>query len=327
MRIKFTIKRFNAEEHDRRKGYVQAYDLDVPIGMSVLEALLKIADQMDPTLAFRKSCRSAICGSCAMTINGFSKLACNTQVIPEFKKHGEIFIEPLANYPVFKDLIVQFTDFWDKMEKVRPFLIPKDEDEAATGALKLDKSATLAINDSQKCIMCGCCNGACNAFEIDKKYLGPSALAKAWRFVGDVREGKKRRRLKRLSDDHGMWDCVRCVHCTEYCPKGVKPLEAIEKLRSKAISEHIVDNHGAKHALAMHDSIKRVGMLDEAAMSFKTLGFIRSVGMIPFGFKMQLHGKMPRPILFPAIDNIDEVKKIYEAREAQIEKEKKEKDE
>ena len=118
-----------------------------------------------------------------------------------------------------------------------------------------------------------------------------------------------------------MWDCVRCVHCTEYCPKEVAPLQAIERLRAEAINQGVVDNHGAKHVESMVDSIKRVGRLDEAAMTFKTLGFLRSLGMIPFGLKMEMHGKMPVPLIFPQIEKIEEVKKIYEEIEKKRRKE------
>lgn len=308
MKIKFKIRRYNPSDKDGAKPYFQAYTLNVVEGMTVLEALLKIADEQDPTLSFRKSCRSAICGSCAISLNGFSRLACSTQIIPEYKKMGEMTIEPLANHTPVKDLIVDFAPFWKKMEKVTPYLTPKDGEELVA----VTAEAQAVIDSVQKCIMCGCCNSECNALEIDANYLAPAALAKAWRLVGDVREGKKYRRLAKLSDEHGMWDCVRCVHCTQYCPKDVAPLKAIEQLRSAAIAEGITDNHGAKHAVSMADSVKRVGMLDEAAMTFKTLGFLRSLGMIPFGLKMEFHGKMPKPLIFAQIENIDEVRAIYD---------------
>ncbi len=320
MKIKVTIKRFVPDVSDRRQSYFQAYDIEATIGMSVLEALLRISDQIDPTLSFRKSCRSAICGSCAMNINGFSKLACNTQIIPEFEKHNDLLIEPLPNHKVLRDLIVDFSDFWKKMNKVKPYLDPNEE--ALEGRVEITSEDEEKIDKVQKCIMCGVCNGACNALEIDRRYIGPSALAKSWRFVGDVREGDGHRRLAKLSDEHGMWDCVRCVHCTEFCPKGVAPLEAIEDLRSEAIKEGLEDNHGAKHVDSMVDSIRRLGRLDEATMTFQTLGFIRSLGMIPFGLKMQIHGKMPHPHLFPIIDGIEEVKKIYQAHEEESERQR-----
>jgi succinate dehydrogenase / fumarate reductase iron-sulfur subunit len=312
MKVKFKIRRCDPMREARCEPYLQAYLAEVTEGMTVLEALINITAE-DPTLSFRKSCRSAICGSCAMTINGFPKLACNTQVIPEYRKTGEMLIEPLRNHPVLKDLIVDQSPFWKKMEKVTPYLTPKKDEPERCYIIKREDAKL--IDRSQKCIMCGCCNAACNSLDIDPYFIAPAASAKAWRFVGDVREGEGKRRLERLSDVHGVWDCVRCIHCTEYCPKDVAPLEAIERLRSRAMAEGVVENEGAIHVSALVDSVKRVGRLDEAAMTFKTLGFLRSIGMIPFGLKMEIHGKMPHPIIFPAIEGIEEVRKIYEVVE------------
>jgi succinate dehydrogenase / fumarate reductase iron-sulfur subunit len=311
MKIKLRIKRQSPLEKEGATAY-QLYTVDVSEGATILDALLKIYDEQDPTLSFRRSCRSAICGSCAMTINGASRLACSTQAIPEAKRAGEVTVEPLSNHRVLKDLIVDLTPFWRKMEKITPYLTPPKEGPART---KVTVEDTLAIDKSQQCIMCGCCNSECNSLEIDEHFLGPAALAKAWRFVGDVREGKRLKRLTRLSEEHGVWDCVRCVHCTEYCPKGVEPLKAIELLRASAIRHDITDNPGAKHVEAMVESVKKIGRLDEAAMTFKTLGFLRSLGMIPFGIKMELHGKMPLPHIFAQIKDIEEVRKIYEEME------------
>lgn len=316
MKIKLKIRRSNPAGENGAAGgpYIQAYGVEVTEGMTVLEALLKIADEEDPTLTFRKSCRSAICGSCAVSVNGFSKLACNTQLMPEYKKSGEVFIEPLPNHTVLKDLLVDMDPFWKKIEKIKPYLMPPEEGVA--GYIKMTKADEEAIDSAQRCVMCGCCNGECNALEIDPGFIGPAALAKAWRFVGDVREAEGgRRRLGRLSDEHGMWDCVRCVHCTQYCPKDVSPLKAIELLRSRAIKEGVTDNPGAKHVEAMANSVKRVGRLDEAAMTFKTLGFLRSLGMIPLGIKMEFHGKLPKPLIFAQIEGMDEVKRIYSEME------------
>ena len=312
MKIKFKINRANpVASGESAEPYMQAYMVEVAEGMTVLEALMKIADEQDPTPAFRKSCRSAICGSCAVEVNGFSRLACSTQVLPEFRKMGDMVVGPLKNHLVAKDLVVDFDPFWEKMEKVSPYLVP---DEGA-GEVAVTNEQEKAIDSSQKCIMCGCCNSECNALEIDPEYTGPAALAKAWRFVGDVRESASVRRLEKLSEEHGMWHCVRCVHCTQYCPKEVAPLKAIEMLRSRAMKAGITENFGAKHALAMADSVKKLGRLDEAAMMFRTLGFLRSLGKIPFGLKMEMHGKMPFPHLFPQIGNIKEVKAIYEELE------------
>jgi succinate dehydrogenase / fumarate reductase iron-sulfur subunit len=324
-----SIVKFKIERTDRRGGggshqFYQAYDVSVVEGMTVLEALRQIRERRDGTLAFRCSCRSAICGSCAMMINGFPKLACKIQVLPEYKKRGEIVVEPLTNHTVIKDLVVDFDPFWKKMERITPYLTSNDKGEGERQ--RLTKEDTAAIDSAQKCIMCGSCNAACNALEIDKYYLAPAALAKAWRFVGDAREKNRKKRIMKLSDEHGMWDCVRCVHCTEYCPKDVAPLQAIERLRAEAMRVGVTDNHGAKHVESMVNSVKRIGRLDEAAMTFKTLGFLRSIGKIPLGLKMQIHGKMPMPIIFPVIEGIKEVKTIYkEVEKGRKEKKKREK--
>lgn len=297
--------------------FLQAYDVDANNGATILDTLHKIKDEQDGTLSFRRSCRSSICGSCAVNINGTAKLACKTQIIPEFEKHGKIVIEPLSNFPVIKDLVVDFDSFWEKVHKIEPYLTPK-ESSAKTkdkdGFWIIKKQDVLKIDDVSNCIFCGSCYSACNTMAVDNQFIGPAALAKAWRFIGDIREGKTRR-LSKISDEHGIWSCSRCVECTEVCPKDVQPLTAIENLREEAIKRGIVDNAGARHVESMVDSVKKTGRLDEAAMTLKTLGFMRSLGIIPLGLKMQLHGKMPFPVFFEKVEGIDEVKKIYEELE------------
>ena len=312
MKIKIKIRRCDPTANAGCESYLQAYTVVAAEGMTVLEALIEISERQDPTLSFRRSCRSAICGSCAVTVNGFPKLACNTQLIPAFKKRGEMMVEPIKNMPVLKDLIVDQNPFWRKIDRITPYLTHGDVADYEDVPPIMRAEDEQVIDSVQKCIMCGSCNSACNALEVDKDYTGPAALAKAWRFVGDVREGMKRKRLERLGEVHGMWHCVRCYHCSEYCPKDVKPLKAIEMLREAAMVERITDNDGARHVAALVASVKRVGRLDEAAMTFKTLGFLRSLGMIPMGFKMEMHGKMPHPILFPTIEGMEDLKKVYE---------------
>ena len=310
MLIKLRIKRCTPLGSECAEDYYQAYTVDAHPGMTVLDALIRIFDEQDASLGFRRSCRSAICGSCAMNINGSAKLACSTQIIAEYEKAGGLTLEPLANHTPLKDLIVDFNPFWQKMEKIRPYLKPCSLVEGK--ALVISKGDLKRIDKAQSCIMCGSCNAECSSFESDDRFTGPAALAKAWRFVGDVREAGGSGRLGRLSDDHGVWDCVRCVRCTQICPKDVDPLKAIEQLRERAIEEGITDNPGARHALSMAASVRRVGLLDEATMTLKTLGFLRSLGMIPFGLKMEMHGKMPMPMIFSQIAQIDEVRAIYD---------------
>ncbi|MBE7415426.1 MAG: succinate dehydrogenase/fumarate reductase iron-sulfur subunit [Deltaproteobacteria bacterium] len=279
MEIKFSIRRHDPMDRENPGPYYREYVVEAAEGMTVLDALLKISEEEDPTLAFRRSCRSAICGSCAMTVNGFARLTCNLQVIPEYEKMGAMKIEPLANHRTVKDLVVDMAPFWEKMEKVAPFLMPAGGSE--TNQVTIEDQAR--IDESQRCIMCGCCNAECNSLEIDERFIAPAASAKAWRFAGDVREGHQAKRLERLSEEHGIWDCVRCLHCTQYCPKDVKPLKQIESLRSAAMKAGVLDNPGAKHVEAMADSVERFGRLDEGRHDLQDTGFLRSLGMIPLG--------------------------------------------
>jgi len=325
MKIKLKIRRCDPLGEEVCEPFLQAYDVEVKKGMTILEALTRIKDEEDGSLSFRRSCRSAICGSCAVKVNGHPKLACKTQVIPEYERHGMVIIEPLDNLRVIKDLVVDFNTFWDRVGKIEPWLTPETglmvegpglrEDTPPSRDEKgwwiMEKEGLLRIEDASNCIFCGCCYSACNSLEADSKFLGPAALAKAWRFVGDNREGNNIKRLTRLSEEHGMWTCSRCIECTEVCPKDVKPLKAIEALRAEAIKAGITDNAGARHVVSMVDSVGRTGRLDEFTLTFRTLGLMRSIGMLPLGIRMELHGKMPLPTIFKAIDGIEEVKRIY----------------
>ena len=213
---------------------------------------------------------------------------------------------------------MDFNPFWRKINGIRPFLVPPEE---GGGPAAITAEDERRIDNSQRCIMCGVCNSECNSLEMDERFTGPAALAKAWRFVGDLRDDMTKKRLFPLSEVHGMWDCVRCFHCTEFCPKEVSPLRQIERLRQEAIRKGIVNNQGARHVLSMADSVRRFGRLDEAAMTYRTLGFLRSLGMIPLGIRMEFHGKMPKPLLFAQIKDLDEVKKIFDVKEKEREEE------
>ncbi len=313
MKIKVKIKRCDPMATGRCEAFIQGYDIDAREGMTVLDALTWIKDELDGTLAFRRSCRSAICGSCAMMINDRPRLACKTQILREYDRCGEVRLAPLENFNVIKDLVVDLGPFWNKINSVEPWLNPVSE--PTDNGWVITKEEAKKIDAESRCIMCGVCNGGCNSQEIDPDFIGPSASAKAYRFVGDVREGNKEGRLKRLSERHGIWDCTRCIMCNEYCPKQVNPMTAIEKLRSEAIHAGIRENAGARHVEAMVDSVKRVGRLDEAMYSFKSLGLIRSIGMLPQGIRLELHGKMPMPVIFPAIDGIEELRELFKVVE------------
>lgn len=183
MRLTFTVTRFNPETDQH--SHQEDYRLDIGRGMTVLEALIRIKNELDGSLSLRYSCRSAICGSCAMRINGTEKLACRTSIRKEFERHGKIAVEPLPNLPVIKDLVVDMAPFWEKIRAVTPWLTPETHPTkryGPTGQLRL-LPETYQFHNVDACIMCGACVAACTSHEVSRGFLGPAALAKAARFV------------------------------------------------------------------------------------------------------------------------------------------------
>lgn len=306
MRRKIFIKRYDPESAE--EAYIQGFNIDIPKNATVLEALIKIKEDQDGTLTFRKSCRSAICGSCAVTVNDVAVLACHTQLDTVNWGEKNIHIEPLGNMPVIKDLVVNFYPFWHEIEKTMPWLEPKEEPVEKENIVTREEAGEL--DEVANCIMCGCCFGDCSIRETDDNFMGPAALAKGWRFVADVRDSIRRERLELLSEDCNVWDCTRCNLCIDRCPKEVRPMDQIIKTRQEAVKAGIVDNKGVRHIMAFKSDIKNHGKLNETTMPLKTVGVLRALGMIPMALRMQMKGKVPFPIL-KDIEGIEDVEKIY----------------
>lgn len=317
MRLTFSIQRFHPEID--KYPHEEDYRLEVGRGMTVLDALIRIKQEQDGALAFRYSCRSAICGSCAMTINGHEKLACRTSVRKELERHGRMTIAPLRNLPVIKDLVVDMSSFWSKVRDIMPWLAIGFEAPVPSGTAGqvVMRPGTYNFYNVDACIMCGACVAACTSHEVSKGFLGPAALAKADRFLEDPREPDtaKRLRLKELEQPNGMWDCVRCNMCVEVCPKDVKPMEAIVRLRRAAIERGLTSTGGARHILGFVDLVHREGRLNEAVMPLKVLGMNlkRLVNVLPLGLRMWFKGKVPNPFSGP-IPGMAEVRALFSAR-------------
>ena len=228
----FRIKRFDGE-----KEYWSEYEVEVKKGMTVLDALFYIRENLDGSLAFRVSCRMGVCGSCTMKINNKPRLACETQVMD--LKSDVIVIEPLDNYNVIKDLVVDFDGFFKKHAKVKPYLIRKVENYEKPAELiqtpkQLDEYYQFAL-----CIKCGACYSVCPASATRKDYLGPAAFASAYRFIKDSRDEGKEERIPEVSCDGGVWRCHFAAECSEVCPKNVDPAKAVQKLRWEAVKHSI----------------------------------------------------------------------------------------
>ncbi|MGC9778823.1 MAG: succinate dehydrogenase/fumarate reductase iron-sulfur subunit [Candidatus Heimdallarchaeota archaeon] len=232
----------------KSKPKYERYKVPLTPGMTVLDALFYIQDYYDHTLAFRYSCRGAICGSCGLTINKFPQLACKTQVDPiELKKHArvpelifgelsdwdkenEILIEPLPNMTIIKDLIVDMKPFWIFYREVKPYFDREITDVAPESSQTFEDARR--IEQLVYCILCGLC-WTCPVSGKNKNYLGPPALAKAFRFIDDTRVSNKHRKdiYDKAMQENSVSACEKIFACNAVCPKGVMPGTAIDKIR------------------------------------------------------------------------------------------------
>jgi succinate dehydrogenase / fumarate reductase iron-sulfur subunit len=305
----FRIKRYNPEKQP--ESYYEEFQLDIKPGMTLLDCMNEIKWTLDGSFTYRMSCRSAICGSCAVKANGHSLLACQRQGAHLVKDDETIVLEPLGNMKPIKDLAVDFKPFWDKVDKVSPYLQP--DKKAPKEERKQSPEQFRLIDDSSTCIMCGACYSDCNVLEVDDNFLGPAALAKAQRFVQDSRDGKTLERVKYLSKPGGIWDCTHCGECVERCPKPAQPFHRIKEIMTVALDQGVTNNNGARHALSFAKLVKSSGSLNENIIPVETVGFFNIKGLfdlLPVGLRMLFKGKNP-PILHKSIDDVEDVKRIY----------------
>ncbi len=231
----FKIFRYDSFEPEKPPSF-QTFKVRVVPGLTVLMVLLRIRDEIDGTLSFRSSCRSAVCGSCAMVINGKIDLACRTQVY-KFEDRT-IVLEPLPNMEIIKDLVVDMTPFWSAYEKVKPYLMrfsPSPEKE-----IPQSEEERKRIDQFVNCILCACCYGACPVVSRDPDYLGPHAFAKLERFFSDSRDERPPEELIHLDNVHGLWGCDTVLKCIEACPKDVRPTDSIVSLRKRLLKYRIL---------------------------------------------------------------------------------------
>ncbi len=332
------IRRFDPESGE--PAYWVDYGVELPPERSVLDGILQIKDREDASLAIRCSCRAAICGSCGVRINGKSALACNTRIgdAAERSRNGSITIEPMGNMPVVKDLITDMEAVhWKKVRRVVPWLLPA-EDPPENSEYIVPAEAMLDVTQAMACIHCGVCVSACLSLEVDPEFIGPAALAKAYRFVGDPRDGEHEGRLRDLAaDPHGIYDCTHCFACVEVCPKDVAPMDQIMRLRRRATSDHEIKdkNNGYGHEKAFVDMIETWGTLHEAQMLPRSFGdgsLIRGqtepgavkqlVEALPTAMRGLKSGKVaPKKLLFhPKLPDQGNVKKIYKEIESRDER-------
>ncbi|MBM3925901.1 MAG: succinate dehydrogenase iron-sulfur subunit [SAR202 cluster bacterium] len=310
MEVTLSVRRYNPDDKERPSWW-QDYTVDVERTASVLDALIKVREEVDGSLSLRCSCRSAICGSCAMRVNGHAHLACNTKIIEASQDGSKIRVEPMGNAAVVKDLVVDMKMFWDKVRQVSPWLQPAGPEPA--GEYTAPNEAMLHLAGVMSCIMCGACVSDCTSLEVDKNFIAPAALAKAYRFVADPRDAQTVERLRMLNEYSGIWDCTRCYECVQACPKGVAPMDRIMAMRDKAMEAGFTKTYGARHTDAFVDSIEHSGWLDELRLPIKTVGMFnlpKLMGFGPVGLRALMRGKMP-PIFHTPVPNVKNVRRLF----------------
>ncbi|MEE6164749.1 MULTISPECIES: succinate dehydrogenase/fumarate reductase iron-sulfur subunit [unclassified Mycolicibacterium] len=220
------------------KPVLQSYEVPVTREWAVLDGLNYIKDRLDGTLSFRWSCRMGICGSCGMTINGDPKLACATFLVDYLP--GPVRVEPMRNFPVIRDLVVDISDFMTKLPKVKPWIIRDDEQPPDREYLQTPVEMA-EYKQFSMCINCMLCYAACPVYALDPVFLGPAAIALGQRYNLDSRDDGAADRADVLAAADGAWACTYVGECSAACPKGVDPAGAIQRYKLMAATHSVRD--------------------------------------------------------------------------------------
>ena len=231
----FKVYRWNPD--DGRNPQVDTYEVDLAsCGPMVLDALIKIKNEIDPTLTFRRSCREGICGSCAMNIDGTNTLACTKAI--EDCRTGDVAIYPLPHMPVVKDLIPDLTHFYAQLASVNPYLITKSPTPGKEWKQSIEDRKKL--DGLYECILCASCSTSCPSYWWNgDRYLGPAALLNAYRWIIDSRDEATGERLDELEDPFKLYRCHTIMNCTNTCPKGLNPAKAIASIKHMMVDRMV----------------------------------------------------------------------------------------
>jgi fumarate reductase iron-sulfur subunit len=234
-RITLQVARYRPEETSA--VWFQDYEVPCPKEWVVLDGLNYIKDRLDGTLSYRWSCRMGICGSCGMMVNGEPKLTCAT-FLTDYSP-GPVRVEPLTNFPVVRDLIVEITDFMQKLTRVKPWIVRNVEKPLSEGEYLQTPEELEDYKQFSMCINCMLCYAACPIYGLDPKFIGPAAIALAQRYNLDTRDEGARERMQLLSEHEGIWGCTFVGECTKVCPKHVDPAGAIQRYKVEAAMDWV----------------------------------------------------------------------------------------
>ncbi len=229
-KVVFKIFRYDPEKD--KAPYYKDYEVEIRReGMMVLTGLNQIKWEQDPSLTYRRSCREGVCGSDGMNINGVNTVSCMSHI--EDYNSNVLVIKPLPGFPIIKDLVCDFEDFFNKYYVVKPYLIEKNPPPGRERLQSIEDRERL--NGLYECILCGCCSSSCPSYWADPDYLGPSAMINAARFVFDTRDEGSDERLDAVNNIHGVWRCHTILNCISACPKELNPTKAIGMLQKEIL--------------------------------------------------------------------------------------------
>ena len=243
--IEIDVLRYRPEQEDAPVW--QRYTVPFSDDMSVLQGLQQIKDDQDGTLGFRWSCRMAICGSCGMMVDGKPRLACQAflrDLLP-----GPVRVEALAHFPIERDLIVSVDGFVKKLEGIKPYLIPNAPRSLSEGEYLQTPHQLEAFEQYSSCINCMLCYSACPQFGLDPDFTGPGVLALLHRYNADSRDGGQAERAQVMNAEEGVWSCTAVGYCSEVCPKGVDPANAVNQNKVNSAKDYFLrflSPHGGK---------------------------------------------------------------------------------
>ena len=234
--IKITVTRYNPETSSER--FTQSYTIPYKEDMVVLDALNYIKNHVDGTLTHRWSCRMGVCGSCGMMINGDAKLSCATFLRDYYP--GEIHVDALANFPVIRDLVIDMSDFMEKLQEIKPWIIRSEEKPLEEGEYLQSPDELNLYRQFSMCINCMICYSACPVYGHDQSFLGPAAIALAHRYNMDSRDEGQDQRAEIIGSHEGIWECTFVGECTRVCPTHVDPAAAIQRTKVQLTKEYFL---------------------------------------------------------------------------------------
>jgi succinate dehydrogenase / fumarate reductase iron-sulfur subunit len=226
----YIIKLFRFNPDTDQEPHYDTFSRRFPYGTTVLEALLNIQETEDDSIAFRFSCRSAVCGSCGMLVNGAPVLACRTQLAALIG--NQVLLEPLPNMEIIKDLVVNMAPFWESYRRIEPWLHTNGAEPPQEEWLQSPQEER-KLDPYINCILCACCYGACPVLGFDEEYLGPAAITKLFRYMSDSRDRRGLKFLENVDRRTGVWNCRTIFRCIDACPKDIRPTDTILALKRK----------------------------------------------------------------------------------------------